>query len=1277
MKRSGFLFRFLTSCLLVLAVCVSLLLLTLRYWLLPDIDHYRKDIAFAITQAAGQRVTIGSISANWDGLHPNLMLRKVQVHDKEGSPVLLLNRIESTFSWLSLLHGELDFREIKIEQPNLTVYRDAKGVLHVAGITLSREQTANQIGFLAWLLHQRHVDVVDANIIWQDEKRGAPLLELRAVNLHLENRGNRHRFGVRATPPAELASPLDVRGDFTGELLSTSEQWHGQLFVKLNYVDIAAWRSWISLAKTIEINRGTGALQMWINLDRGGIKRLTADLRLENVKTRLTNELPELDLASLQGRVGWKKIKNSTGKGFELFARQLGAAIRGERVLPPADFLLQAVWAHDGKQSGGKLSVNGLDLGILVDLMDYFPLDGPSRERLTRLSPRGEIRDMRAKWDGAWSAPVHLRVKGRFINIGMNRFEAVPAFRGVSGYIDISEKGGTLNFNSQKVSLDLPEVFRKVLLLDTFTGQASWKPLKNQDSIEIKFSNISFANSHVSGGIHGSYRTERDGLGEIDLVGHLMHADARYVGHYMPKKINKLTHEWIEKSIVAGELSDVRLRLKGRLAAFPFNNNERGVFQISMKASGGVLDYIPGWPRIEDISANLLFQGSRMEINVSQANLFDARLSKVNVQIADMMASDMRLQIKGVATGATKQFMKFAAKYVVKGYTPNTVERISAIGNGELLLDLSIPLPYSGDIKLAGSYQFHNNQIDLGLDVPYLEKIIVENIVNLEKVNGILTFTESNMNIEKIRAQILGGPVSINSTVPLGGGIRLTAVGKANLDNLRQLTQDRPAGDQIWTKYLRGSTDWRAVFQIHDNLTDVSIESSLQGITSDLPEPFSKMADDVVPLRFEKKVVDLRQDMLKISYGTLVAAQILRSRDDAGNYYVKRGILSLGTAPSMLPETGVLLIGSLPILKLDQWRNLFKRFNSFKKSDEENELHLGLTGINLHIGVLDFLGRRFNDVALDANMNSREWHSTILSREIDGKVSWYPHNQGKVVARLKRLIVPTVYPTEPNMAKQQQQGKNQPSLDVVVDKLTISDKQLGKLELIASQQDQNWRIEKLYISNHDSSLVADGIWRNLSASPRIQMNIKLETSDIDMFLTRLGYPDRVKRGSGKLEGVLSWLGGPQSIDYPTLSGEIKVQAKNGQFPEFDLGISKLFGIFDLQALPRRVKLDFRDVFGDGFGFDKLSGSASITRGTAFTDDLKIGGPAADVEIKGKTNLSAETYKLHVTVIPSLGLVTPVVDIATIIVNKSLEDPIMSNKYNITGTWTEPIITKLH
>jgi uncharacterized protein YhdP len=42
---------------------------------LPDIDRYRENIALAISQASGQAVIIGEISAEWEGLHPYMMLR--------------------------------------------------------------------------------------------------------------------------------------------------------------------------------------------------------------------------------------------------------------------------------------------------------------------------------------------------------------------------------------------------------------------------------------------------------------------------------------------------------------------------------------------------------------------------------------------------------------------------------------------------------------------------------------------------------------------------------------------------------------------------------------------------------------------------------------------------------------------------------------------------------------------------------------------------------------------------------------------------------------------------------------------------------------------------------------------------------------------------------------------------------------------------------------------------------------------------------------------------
>lgn len=1264
-RHSGFLFRLLTRSLLVVAVCFSVLLLALRYWLLPNIEYYREDIASIITQAAGQQVTIGAISANWDGLRPHLMLRTVQVHDKEGNPALLLNQIESTLSWLSLLHGEIRFHEIKIAQPDLTVRRDAAGIIHLAGIALNPDQSES--GFPDWLLRQRQLVISNAAVLWQDEQRSAPPLELKAVNLHLENRGHHHRFGVHATPPSELAAPLDVRGDFTGESLSTLEKWRGQLFTQLDYADIAAWRAWLSFPEAIEFNQGAGALRMWIGINGAAVEQLTADVHLQNVKTRLAQELPEMDLIRLQGRVGWAKINDGANEGIELSTRRLSVSVRDEQVLQPMDFSLQTFPGSDSKAGSGELNVSMLDLETLMNLAEYLPIRKPLDERLAELSPRGEIRDMRVKWSGEWPAPAHLSVKGRFVNLGMNKFDKIPAFNGISGSIDGTEQGGTLNINSQNAGMELLDIFREPLLLDTFIGQISWNSLTDNDSTELKFSDIAFANSHAAGTIYGSYHTVRNAPGVIDLTGHLTRADARHMGFYLPvMAANQPTRDWLDKALVAGESNDVRLRLKGDLAKFPFNHDADGIFQINLKASGIVLDYVPGWPRIENMAADLLIHGSRMEINASQANIFNARLSKVKAQIADMAAPAVILKIEGEADGATKEFLKFVEKSPLSGYTYGMADGISAIGSGELLLKLDIPLQRPDDIKLTGSYQFISNQINPG---PYLP--------NLEQVNGVLAFTESGIKVENITAQTLGGPVVINSTAPPGGGLRVAALGKANLDNLRQLARSRPGSAmQIWTRYLHGSTDWHALIHIHNKLTNVSIESSLQGITSTLPEPFTKTAVDATPLSFERRATGLQRDNLNFSYGRLVTAQIMRSRDNAGSYHAERGMVSFGTTPTLSPgRAGVSITGSLPLLNMDQWRSLSKQLHA------EVGPSLNLARINLHIGALDFLDRRFNDTTLNASIYDGEWHSTVASREINGNIIWHPSGNGKIVARLKNLVMPAASPTKADAATQvQQQGKDLPALDVVADDFVISEKQLGRLELVANQQKQDWHIEKLHITNSDSSLITKGIWQNHAPSPRIQTEIKLEVSNIGKFLTRLGYPDHVKRGKGKLEGVLSWYGNPQSIDYPTLSGSLRLRAKRGQFPKLETGIGKLFSIFDLQALPRRITLDFHDVLSEGFAFDDVSGNVRITRGVAITDDLKIEGSAAKLTMSGEVNLAAETQKLHVKVFPSLGLVTPVASIASMIANKELKDPfdqVASSEYDITGTWADPIVTKIH
>jgi uncharacterized protein (TIGR02099 family) len=1259
-RLGNFLLRLLTWVLIALAASVSVLLLSLRYWLLPDIEQYRENIAQAISHASGQRLTIGKISANWDGLRPHMVMRAIQVHDKEGDIMLLLHRLEGTLSWRSIFDGDLHFREIEIDQPDLIVRRDPSGVIHVAGFALNKELTGSENGFSDWLLNQRRVIIKNASIMWQDDYRGAPELEL-LVNLRLENRGHHHRFGLRATPPAELAANLDLRGDLFGASLDTPEEWRGRLFTQIDRANIAAWRVWLPFPDEIKLNHGIGALRMWASVEGLDMKKLTADMRLRHVKTQLAPDLPELNLTGMRGRVGWQKIDDGAG-GFELFAKGLTAATRTNRPSQPVNFSLRMIPEHGGKSASGLLSVDKLNLQILAELAEYLPLDETLRQKLERLSPRGELHHMRAKWVDDLSAPSSFSAKGQFTNLGMKKSEMLPAFDGITGNIDITERAGTLNLNSQNATVEWQDVFQGPLKMDKVTGQASWSRLRTDRSIAVKFSNISFSNAYAAGLAYGNYWSTPDGPGVIDLTGHLTRADARYLKEYVPVIAKHYSRDWFADTIVEGQFSDIRLHLKGNLAHFPFDQNE-GIFKLNSKVSGLTLENVPEWPRVENVLGNVKFNGRRIEFDVSQANVLDVILTKASFHIADISDPDAVLNSELEASGATRQFLKFAVQKMAKGSYSSLPENIPVVGNGKLALQFDVPLQRRGPIKLSGNYEFVDNQLDLSPRIP-----------SLTKINGVMEFNESGLKIENITARLLGGPVAISSASTPDGSVRLSVLGKIDLDNLPSPSRDALVhASQPWVQYLRGSTDWRAAIHMSNKILEVSVESTLRGIASDLPEPFTKTATDIAPLRFERTATGPEKDRLIFSYGSAATAKIVRTRDSTGDYHVDTGEITLGaTSRPPTEKTGIVVNGTLPSLNLDRWRNLLGQLK------DEAGFSPNLTGIHVHVGTLDFLGKRFHDLTLNAGKKEGAWHSTLTGTEINGDIKWDPSATGKVVARLHRLAIPAQSPSRSGVEGQKrQQSKTLPALDVIVGTFLIGDKQLGRLELIAGQQEQNWRVEKLHVTSPDTSITVHGLWQSRSGGiPRVQADLVLEASDIGNLLTRLGFPDQVKRGSGKLEGVLSWQGSPLSIDYPTLSGTFKLNAKRGQFPKFEPGLGRLFGIFNLQALPRRITLDFHDVFSEGFGFDDISGDVKIRRGLASTDDLRIEGPSAKIFMNGEMNLEAETQKLHIKVTPSYGLATPVVGMASVIANTALQKPATSKEYDITGSWTAPVVARI-
>lgn len=1239
---------------LVFAVAV----MVLRYGVLPNIGEYREAIAVSLSKSTQQPISIGDIEAGWHGLRPYLVLRDLTVRDRQGRPALSLQQVESTLSWWSLLVGEIRLHSLEISDPNLAIRRDAAGKFFVGGVEVS--QDSDETGFADWVLKQQRIIIRNALISWNDDQRQAPPLILKRFNFRLENSGSHHRFGMRAVPPEQMAGPLDIRGDLKGAGVADLLAWRGALYAALDRTDLAAWRAWFDLP--FDLRRGYGEVRLWLNVDRENIADATAEVALSDIDMRWSPELPRLELVTLSGRLGGRFAQ----PGYELRARRLAFATRDGVAFPPADMLARYAPAAGKKPENGEIRLAGLDLGALASLAAYLPFSVEQRALLAESRPRGTISELNLKWEGDWQAPQHYSAKGNFAGLGVDAFSLkeggrkLPGFSGMSGTFDAAEKGGTLALNSRAASALFPDLFVDPLAFDTLTAQASWQVRPAE--VEFSLTRAAFANPDLAGNAHGSYRYIPGQPGQIDLTGQLTRADARQVSRYLPLVVGRDTRDWLATSIYGGQSQDVRLRLKGNLADFPFADGKRGIFEVAAKVKDGTLEYARGWPRIENIAVDLLFRGARMDIMAHAGTTYGMKIGKVHTAIADLLAGDEILELEGAAHGPTDDMLKFVEESPVSAMIDGFTEGMHAAGNGSFLLKLRIPLRHSKDMQVGGSYQFVNNRVELGNDMP-----------QLEQVNGKLEFTESQVKIPAIAFQALGGATLLDGATQKDGAIRLNLKGRATASGIAKFA-NHPAADR-----LGGAAEWRGRIAIRKKNAEFTVDSNLLGLASSLPAPFGKKTGESVPLHLEKKILGPQRDAWLASYGRVFSAQLQR-RSDNGRTTVERGVINVGSANAPLPSSGMWLYGEMPYLDLDPWYAVFGQ-------KSENGSSGGLAGINLKCDQFDLHGRRFNNVKVNATSQGENWKATVQSREMAGDISWRPEGQGRVEAHLRHLNVPDSL-TEGDTVSSSATDRNWPALDVSVDNLQIKRKKLGRLELKAINEDSDWRIEQLKLSNPDATLTMDGLWQAWRRRPLTRVNLLLDVQDVGKLLVRLGYPNAVKHGKARLEGQLSWQGSPHDIDYPSLSGTMKLEAHNGQFAKIEPGIGKLLGILSLQALPRRITLDFRDVFSEGFAFDDISGTLKASRGVVSSDDFRIDGPAAKVAMKGETDLDLETQNLHVRVVPAIGagvsmagalLASPVVGVTALVVQKLLKDPldqIAAYEYSVRGTWDNPQVEKI-
>lgn len=1235
--------------------------------LLPLMGDYQVQIETQIEQRLGRQVTVAAMDAAWRGLGPSLKLHQVEIWDEEGQEVVLL--VEEAWMHLDLLasltEGTLKTRGASLVGLELDLLRHADGRIVLQGFSGGQRADAKQA--LQVLLSAGDLALRETQLRWRDRSGRSPPLELHDLQLQLHNDGDEHRISASAQLPALLGGEIALVTTLRGPGLEFT-QWQGEAFVELNAVELDAWSD-LFPATPVQVG-GQLDLKLWLNFAQGAWRQVAGEFaarqpRLARIDTKTS---AAFSLDALQGRVLWEAQE----QGWQLQGEGVRPS-RGAEDWPETRFRLQQQRPDaDTRLLAG--AADHVDLALVAELLRSLPVElDPGWPDVAALAPAGRLDASRfsARWQRDELQQFH--VKSDFTDLRSNPWAAWPGVEGISGHVEGGLEAGSLRVDKM-AQLALPRLFRAPLRWDRLAGELRWQRAADRWRFEV--GSLALANADVA--LSGRAELDLPRAGQepqlepfLNLYLDVERADAARTGQYLPAHImNPKAVSWLDRALVAGQVRG-GVVFHGPLQRFPFDAGE-GRFEVRLDVTQAVLDYAPGWQPIEDLQAEVVFDGAGMDIRSQAGRIADGRLGPVRTHTEDLRAGGGPLRIEGQVDGTLAGMLDVLQASPLGDRYRGLTQGIAANGDAELQLGLTIPLrKHHGTLAVRGDLGLRDNRLasaTWGLA--------------LEQVQGRVRFTEDSIGSKDLQAQLWGRPLDVELTTP-GSYHQLRFSGAFGLvEQARQWQW--PVAD-----YLEGSSDWQADILIHHprpgqpSSTELLLASELRGVAVKLPPPFAKPAEQARGLRVRHSLYGAGPQPLRLSYGDNIHA-VLEMADAAGGQGIQRGELRFGPGPAQLPDRPALRVaGIMERLTLADWQALLPKGAADATGMPALEL-------DLQVSELELQQRLLRQVGLNIHKQGSDWTFRFTGPNADGDLQLQEDTQGiaRINLTMKHLRVETLPAAEPGVTKLAVDPTRLPALHIRVQELEYDQALLGALDLQTQRSSDGMRVERLRLVSPDYDFSAQGDWRIGPGDREVsRFRLQLKDGDLGNLLDRFGYDRTMESSKANALLVANWPGSPFAFSLERVEGNLDVDIGSGNLVKVNAPAGRALSVLSMHSLQRRLALDFSDLFGKGFSFDEIKGHFTFIEGDSYTNDLSVTSPSAQIDISGRTGFVSKDYDQLITITPRVtsnlplaGALAggPAVGAALFVAERLFGgrvDKLARYQYEVTGPWDDPSLAR--
>ena len=737
---------------------------------------------------------------------------------------------------------------------------------------------------------------------------------------------------------------------------------------------------------------------------------------------------------------------------------------------------------------------------------------------------------------------------------------------------------------------------------------------------------------------------------------------------------------WVDNAVLSGEVYDSGVIFRG--STISGSPAESKTFQSFYLLNDGEINFSDEWPNIKSMEGFVHTDDNNIDIEVRSGESLDLELGAVLGEIRRNEADENWLSINGQAVGATASGLGYLQQAPLGERLKNSFANWQA--QGDLAADITVRVPFN--IPGGGP------EVRLNLAVADNDLVIPDYAIGVSQLTGPIIYDSlSGLESSALSGQLFGREVTLGLSSLSNNGevetIFVDAEGDADRDELIAWPrQSRFVRDVL--AEMEGDLNYRAKLILPQSIAasqnnTLLIDSNLRGVALNLPQPFGKTADEARPLHIELQLGE--QQVVTGEYGTNVQFDLNIGGNSRNNGLVYIGSYDVPLAPITDKEAeGIIIIGELDVLVLEEWTAFLSRLNS--TSNPSEGLSSAIAFVDVQLDVLELYEQELPKVAMriEGDAQSSSWEIALDSDSIKGQVNFpydqadylnldlaYLRFQGDEEESLDNLLqveeTPEVEEKERIDVLAGIDPRNLPRMHFATEELTVGSRPYGAFKFTFEPNSAGAEINDLvfdfrglrlgmegpYVDGSETDEYAERFAPNFhwffdGSEHRSELTGILYADDMAELLTANGYAASLESDNAIFFADIFWPGSPAFFAGANLSGELDMDIEDGRFLQGSggQGALRLISILNFDAIMRRARFS-DDLVRTGLAYDEITAELNLDDGhVSIEDQLVISGPSSLYQITGELDLKDETIlgEMFVTLpvsdnIPWLGLLT--------------------------------------